>query len=193
MTVKWVPSITRSYVIGYEGTNSNFKIHSLTARNDPTHAKLKPMKHPGCSSFRKAFFLLCLTIVITFAECSIAPNRRRSRRQRDEELGGGRYKKVGNSTVVLKIKYIYRNPLIYFHFSPIRMITMADALFYVNVTQAFSIIGTTMFLAIAPLLIRFAYCILKDPLVPLVWKEMKNRCKLLMKHKFGNLGTKEEK
>lgn len=59
------------------------------------------MKTLGSSSFRKALFLLCLTIVIIFAECSNAANRSRSRRQREKESGDGRYKKVRYTTFIL--------------------------------------------------------------------------------------------
>ena len=54
--------------------------------------------------------------------------------------------------------------------------------------KPFAIILTAVFLSVAPVLGRFIHCLLTDPVVPLLWKELKTRGKKLLQEKFGNLG-----
>ena len=56
--------------------------------------------------------------------------------------------------------------------------------------KPFAIILTAVFLSVAPVLGRFIHCLLTDPIVPLLWKELKlkTRGKKLLQEKFGNLG-----
>ena len=53
--------------------------------------------------------------------------------------------------------------------------------------KPFAIILTAVFLSVAPVLGRFIHCLLTDPVVPLLWKELKTRGKKLLQDKFGNL------
>lgn len=54
--------------------------------------------------------------------------------------------------------------------------------------KAFSIIQAILLLAVAPVLIRFIHCLLTDPVVPIVLKELFRRAKKMASEKFGNLG-----
>lgn len=54
--------------------------------------------------------------------------------------------------------------------------------------KPFTIIVTAIFLSVAPALARFAQCVATDPVVPLLWKELKIRGKRIINQRFGNLG-----
>lgn len=55
--------------------------------------------------------------------------------------------------------------------------------------KPFGIILAAIFLSIAPLLGRLIHAIFTDPVVPILWKELKLRTKKLLKQRFGNLAN----
>jgi ABC-type Fe3+ transport system permease subunit len=54
--------------------------------------------------------------------------------------------------------------------------------------KPFVIIGGAIFLSIAPILGRFVYSIVTDPLVPLLLVEVNKRGKEMIVYRFGTLG-----
>ena len=59
--------------------------------------------------------------------------------------------------------------------------------------KPFGIILAAIFLSIAPLLGRLIHAIFTDPVVPILWNELKLRTKKLLKERFGNLAQPADK
>jgi hypothetical protein len=53
--------------------------------------------------------------------------------------------------------------------------------------KPFAIILAALFLAVAPVLVRFVHCLATDPVVPRLLNELTRRGKRLLAEKFGNL------
>jgi ABC-type Fe3+ transport system permease subunit len=57
-----------------------------------------------------------------------------------------------------------------------------------RIKHAFQWTGALLFIALAPLLIRFIHVLMSDPIVPLLWKELKVRGRRFVSEKFGSIG-----
>mmetsp|Transcript_4063 Transcript_4063/g.9138 ORF Transcript_4063/g.9138 Transcript_4063/m.9138 type:complete len:112 (+) Transcript_4063:143-478(+) len=55
--------------------------------------------------------------------------------------------------------------------------------------KPFAIILTAVFISVAPVLGRFVHCLMTDPVVPTLWKQLKICGKQIIHEKFGNLGN----
>ena len=53
--------------------------------------------------------------------------------------------------------------------------------------KPFAIIASAIFLAVAPVLLSFIHCLFTDPVVPLLWTQMKKLGKKILVERFGNL------